>query len=693
MLPNLSELGIHDADDTGTKPKPKGSLGLAGRALHKLKGPDLPMGPFEHPLRDMPTPSEYDAPNAWLRSAPPDRQSKITSLFANVNPDALSGKDTRESGDYNQLSPVGIFDIVYRSDMGWSPLQRYMTKRTTMSIAPRACLTWASREECVRTDAVLANLYTDRKVNGLGALNDKINEKYLLHGTGINGIKGIVYSGFDTNRTSGGRAFGDAIYHAEDPEKANHYATSEGWEEFNEELQITGQNADNTYYMLVSRVLLGCANHVYKDQMNKGGEIKDPLSNKVYAGQSNWMLAGGYDSVIKEHGMTVRGTPSTGDKFREFLVVDPEQILPVMLIAYKRQTVDAKVLAYHPNRFNCDSVGPLVDLLSRGTDAEKESATRLLAMQASNSNRSDVPNGSDTNERIMRSGAVAALVALLGNGNFSTKRWCTITLNKLLLWERNRTTAGFVTDVRAQVLRANAIPPLVSFLSATLEATENRADVEPSLFGTMDPRYRTNEALRFSGREAATNLLWGLLQGPPGRDGGVREALVEQGAVPVLVQLLHIPHRDTHIVVSALRELSSVPKGAKDIYTSGGIPYLLGLLRVPLSGPEASERALYTLANMVGALRDSPHERQALEQIADADWAVEPQTTIQKRVAIGENGIRLLTRRLYFLKTTDLEGSQKAAALLDAIAGLGPTYESRVAYWLRVDAPVDAVVA
>ena len=416
MLPNLSELGIHDADDTGTKPKPKGSLGLAGRALHKLKGPDLPMGPFEHPLRDMPTPSEYDAPNAWLRSAPPDRQSKITSLFANVNPDALSGKDTRESGDYNQLSPVGIFDIVYRSDMGWSPLQRYMTKRTTMSIAPRACLTWASREECVRTDAVLANLYTDRKVNGLGALNDKINEKYLLHGTGINGIKGIVYSGFDTNRTSGGRAFGDAIYHAEDPEKANHYATSEGWEEFNEELQITGQNADNTYYMLVSRVLLGCANHVYKDQMNKGGEIKDPLSNKVYAGQSNWMLAGGYDSVIKEHGMTVRGTPSTGDKFREFLVVDPEQILPVMLIAYKRQTVDAKVLAYHPNRFNCDSVGPLVDLLSRGTDAEKESATRLLAMQASNSNRSDVPNGSDTNERIMRSGPLRLWWRCLATG-------------------------------------------------------------------------------------------------------------------------------------------------------------------------------------------------------------------------------------------------------------------------------------
>ncbi len=614
----------------------------------------------------------------------------IELLFANADPDTLTGADTRATGDYNQLAPVGVFDIVYRPQTE-SPLQGYVTRRVTMSIAPRECLTWATREECVRTDAVLGKLYTETKVNGLGALNDKINEKFLLHGTSISGIKGIVYGGFRMDTVRGGRSFGNAVYHAEDPGKANHYATNEEWEAFNKELQIAQQD---TYYMLVSRVLLGCANHVYSDQMNKGVIIEDPLHNDVYSNKFDFdvQLAGGFDSVIKEHGATVRGTPSTGDNFREFLVVDPEQILPVMLIAYKRQTVDAKVLAYHPNRFNCDSVGPLVDLLSRGTDAEKESATRLLAMQASNSNRSDVPNGSDTNERIMRSGAVAALVALLGNGNFSTKRWCTITLNKLLLWERNRTTAGFVTDVRAQVLRANAIPPLVSFLGEAVEATKNVTDVEPELFGSVHKQYRNVESMSLDGREGALGLIWSVLQTPSNRDEDVREAFVERGVVPVLVHAMSTESGTSWFLVEILNMLSSVPKGAKDIYTSGGIPYLLGLLRFPLAktatvGAQLMRFSLSTLAKMVDALGDTPLARKALAQIADADWAVEPQTTTTKKVGIGQNGIHLLALRLHNRNAMSLDGYEQAAALLDAIADLGPNYKSRVMHQLRVNDP------
>lgn len=699
MLPDLSKLGVHDADETGVKPTPKGAPGPAGRAFFKLiekNGKRLPMGPAELPMMDMPTPAVDPLRNAWLRIADPNDQSKITSLFTNVNPETLTlTKDTMEwNEEYNRLSIVGAFDIVYKPDHPL--LQRYKAKRTAMSSAPRACLTWATREECVRTDAVLSDLHAKKNVNELGTLNDKVNEKYLLHGTTVDGIKGIVYKGFDMGIVAAA-AFGKAIYHAEDPEKANQYVTSDGWKEFNEELQISSRDLDNTYYIIVSRVLLGCANHIFVNQMNKREQIKDPLSNSVYTDFLNSRMAGDYDSVIKEHGMTVRGTYLSGDKFREFLVVDAAQALPVMVIAYTRKYDDLTNFAYDPGRFQCDNISPLVTLLLMGTDAEKESAARLLALMSNANYFYQSTSRYDTNERIMQANAITPLVMLLNTGSYSAKRWSSIALGSLVYWAISRESAnldldqsgkaedakaGIRMDVRKQLLRANVIAPLLTFFYEALEATEDeetRSDVEPPLFESANPKFRGSDALRFDGREAAVNLIHFLILNASGRDEDVCRTIIEQGAAVMLVRALRNADRTTNAVIQALHALSIFPKGAEDIYEKGGIPHLLALVRpgAMLFNRWATEfvssKALVALVNIVDALSETPHRQSALQQIADTDL-------------VGEDGIHLLTRRVY-QNINDVWGSQNAARLLDAISRLSPEYESRVTYQLRALAP------
>ena len=195
---------------------------------------------------------------------------------------------------------------------------------------------------------------------------------------------------------------------------------------FNEELQISA--LDNTYYMIVSRVLLGCANHIFVNQMHKREQIKDPLSNRVYTDFLNSQIAGDYDSVIKEHGMTVRGTYLSGEKFREFLVVDAAQALPVMVIAYTRKNDDLTNFTYDPERFQCDNISPLVTLLFMGTDAEKESSARLLALMSHRNSQYTDTERYDTNERIVQANAIAPLVMLLNTGSYSAKRWSSIAL-------------------------------------------------------------------------------------------------------------------------------------------------------------------------------------------------------------------------------------------------------------------------
>lgn len=279
-----------------------------------------------------------------LRRSNVARWRAINMLFSNVSPSALEyfgqkGRDQQEKGAYNALVPVGVFDIYYGPKNARKAI--YLAHRTWMSIGEQ-CKEYGTNLECVRTDKALASVAKDAD---FPELDTGINEKLLVHGTTVNNLPLILGGGFD-RRYNNQAAYGYANYQAEDPGKADQYVVSTNYEAFNERLGIDVSQYDNkkTFYMLVSRTLLGCANHV-KNGTGNMDQTTDLQGKRVYDDKKLFRMP--YDSVIVEYASSLRG--SFADKhYREFLVQNDERILPVMLVAYVRdtrqRTFDPKVL-------------------------------------------------------------------------------------------------------------------------------------------------------------------------------------------------------------------------------------------------------------------------------------------------------------------------------------------------------------
>ena len=704
MLPDLSALAVHDTDDTE---------GIATNKLIQKRGKAAEKRAAK-PIIELPAPGEESEPNSRLQLAPRSRFQAIKALFDNVNPVGLSmGRDQGFTWKYDTLTPVGVYDVIYKDNH--AHVQRYKTRRATMSIAPGSCTEFGTAEECVRTDAVLSDLFTDRGLNGLTTLNDKVNEKYLLHGTGIAGVKGIIYGGFEIERVAAA-GFGRAIYLAEDPGKANHYAglsasggsepKNLGWQDFNQILGLDtsqyeaerlnegvpqGVNPAETYYMLVSRALLGCADHVANNQMGLGAGTENIWNKKVYADYQSAQLQPQYDSIVKEHSIGVRGGFRTGTKFREFLFQRNDSVLPVMLVAYVRRMVGEQVAKarFDYNKFECDNISPLVHLLQAGTDAQKESALRTLGQMSLSDAHFDARRPQDTNLRMMRAGVVTPTVALLSRGTDSMKRYASYLLATMLHWAWKREEAGTRTDVRTAMLRANVIPPAVAWFYRAWNETEKGNTLDPGLY----PGWQGLNMVTDS-REASSLLILHLVRGKQGRGEGVRVQLVEQGIVPLLLENVFLPKNtsgQSGNILLTLEAIVEVPEGAGSLFKSGGI----GVLMNHFAADQYALVQLHTRALILSVLVKMGRvalgykDARPLVQIADID--------LDKKVTDLTTGIQALTRELYDssrsvnndprIKEMSNKRPDLAGELLDMIAEISPEYKARVEFRLKADEP------
>ena len=272
---------------------------------------------------------------------PPDTRgvyAAVQTLFKLVDPSTLHvGKTRNKVTMYNRLKVVGLFELVYNREH--PAYKGYAAERDRMEV-DRTCNEYDDTfYECVRTE----QLEGMGDESGLGPMRNYLNEKYLLHGTPVSSLDAVLRSAIDPSKTTASvySPKGNVFYQAEDVGKADQYTDSEGtaYRRLNEELGIdtSREMIPRTHYMLITRTLLGCANHIAQEnRRTPAPAYKDLKSRNTYT--ADGMFDHGYDSLIVEHGMMPRGPTSSGrgGSFREFLVQRSEQVLPVMLVAYVR---------------------------------------------------------------------------------------------------------------------------------------------------------------------------------------------------------------------------------------------------------------------------------------------------------------------------------------------------------------------
>jgi len=338
MLPSLTELTIHATE------APTGA-GLESGISKNKKG--------KSPVRKLPRAKEQDDGNleddecvqdatcAKLKTANQSVTSALAKLFLNTAPSRLgTGRDQSEKTEYNQIVPLAVFEIQYGKDH--EQFKAYTFRRNNMVIAKKECNEYHNGDECVRTDKALGPIAEKLNGGALGSLHSAVNEKFLLHGSEIGPLLSIIRTKFrvDLKRESGRQAFGPGVYQAEDAGKADQYANSSGYQEINMQLGI--ESWGDTYYMLVTRTVLGCATHMSHSQVRTAHDSKKDMKGKGFVtdmdegGNETFRFPDNYDSLIKEHAGVLRGGFKTGNNYREFLVQNADQIIPVMIVAYRR---------------------------------------------------------------------------------------------------------------------------------------------------------------------------------------------------------------------------------------------------------------------------------------------------------------------------------------------------------------------
>jgi hypothetical protein len=183
---------------------------------------------------------------------------------------------------------------------------------------------WITDGKPILTDTILKNHQDVAHV--CGRLDEKVNEKFLFHGTDARTAEVLKTNGFDARVASLIGMFGGGSYFAENSSKSNQY--------------IPGPEANpphgNPYQMLLCRVLLGDI-HVCRryDQTKYRGS---PPHHYVRRPPNKQNSGDVYDSVMGEcvrHGATAT-KPSRPLQFREFIVYDQAMAYPEYQIFYDR---------------------------------------------------------------------------------------------------------------------------------------------------------------------------------------------------------------------------------------------------------------------------------------------------------------------------------------------------------------------
>ena len=155
-------------------------------------------------------PKSEDAPCEGLECASlklvvkPVRDA-INKLFANTNPAVLgSGVDNLSYPEYNAVVPVGVWQITYGRDH--TQRNAYIARKAAMLLENKECNEYGPSRECVRTDKVLATVGDKLVGEAISPrLAERINEKYLVHGTNAGVLSSIIQSRFKPELSQPGR--------------------------------------------------------------------------------------------------------------------------------------------------------------------------------------------------------------------------------------------------------------------------------------------------------------------------------------------------------------------------------------------------------------------------------------------------------------------------------------------------------
>ena len=391
MLPNLAGLTLREDDDGGEEvPTAVDNKGTGiGKVRLKPLRKRIELPALKLPDGTVNAPCGSDPECARVVAVKPAVVEAVRKLFANTSPAALShGRDLRDDTDapYKSLRVEGVFEIEYGESN--ASYKAYIAKKAAMLRSKKKCDDYGAKEECTRTNVALAPVVKD--LMQMGSLAEGVNETFLLHGSFPSALLAIMQAGFKTDMSQAGRqAYGAGIYQAEDVGKADQYASSQNsWqldvalgiktEEDVRAQMLGGSPKPITFYMLVTRTLLGCASHMadgesYNHDSRKRG-LNDALAfdtmgrvDEKGMHHTDYVIAYPYDSIIKEHADMLRARAQwKPQRYREFLVQRNDQVLPVMIVAYTRHPNPVEP-PYDPRTLHCDIWSPVAAALRSGS--------------------------------------------------------------------------------------------------------------------------------------------------------------------------------------------------------------------------------------------------------------------------------------------------------------------------------------
>lgn len=393
MLPSLAGLALRGDGDDGQEEVPT-EVDNKGTGIGKVRLKPLKKR-IELPSLKLPdgtvaaAPCGSDPECARVVAVKPAVVEAVRKLFANTNPDALAqGRDLRDDTGtpYQSLHVQAVFEIEYGESN--ASYKAYIARKAAMLTANRPCDDYGAKEECTRTSVALAPAV--KGLMQMGPMAEGVNETFLLHGSFPSALLAIMQAGFKSDMSRAGRqAYGAGIYQAEDVGKADQYASSQhSWqldvalglktEDDVRAQMLGGSPKPTTFYMLVTRTLLGCATHMADGELHNSDDRKRGLNNALAFEEWAWQDAKGewhrehriahpYDSIIKEHSRTLRGRAQwKPQRYREFLVQKNDQVLPVMIVAYTRHPNPVEP-PYDPHALHCDIWSPVAAALRSGS--------------------------------------------------------------------------------------------------------------------------------------------------------------------------------------------------------------------------------------------------------------------------------------------------------------------------------------
>jgi len=172
-------------------------------------------------------------------------------------------------------------------------------------------------------------------------VDSSINQKMLLHGTMPDRILPIIQNGMNENMCAG--TFGNGVYLAEVADKVDQYCASDkpgsGLDRLHMSLYSSWgkPHLGNVYYAFVCRCILGCP------ITTKDGHVSMVDGARVFNSDDRRELPGirGTDPPIHYHSLIVEAGPASEGyalaRHREFVIFRAQQILPEILVAYRRQ--------------------------------------------------------------------------------------------------------------------------------------------------------------------------------------------------------------------------------------------------------------------------------------------------------------------------------------------------------------------